>query len=133
MKQNLEDVVNTLNKLISDSEKLRTLRHQYGIASRRIHELKAANALLREQLRELKDNPAVSVQTFNNPLVEPDKSLTLQSSRLDEDGNRFTLKFGMLEDWQEEGLWWRIENGRSLTWSNWDYWVEHYGPFTVVS
>lgn len=133
MKRNLEDVVNTLNKLISDSEKLRTLRHQYGIASRRIHELKAANALLREQLKELKDNPSVSVQTFNNPLVEPDKSLTLQSSRLDEHGNRFLLKFGMLEDWQEEGLWWRIENGRSLTWSNWDYWVEHYGPFTVVS
>ncbi len=128
-------VVAQLNKLIEDSDKYRVLRYQYGIASRRIHELKAANALLREQLKELKDNPVKIAQVFSDPDVEPDRALVLRSSSSYEYLDQpFTIKYGAFS-YSETESWWSFPDSREghYTFADWKYWVNKYGPFTVVS
>lgn len=54
----IDSFIDLYNKNAADAEKFDTLRYQYGIASRKIHELKAENALLRERLREAQQQPA---------------------------------------------------------------------------
>lgn len=126
-----------LNQLLEDSDKYRVLKYQYGIASRKIHELKAVNALLREQLKQVQSDVTDlnKLAAIVDPKLEPEyRKFTLQSSEAKYYGTRLTLKFGVYERWQEgKGEWWHFEDGRNVSHATLRYWVENYGPFIVVS
>jgi hypothetical protein len=141
-------IVDGLSKLFEDSQKLRTLKHQYGIASRKIHDLKAENALLRERLREYEAQP----QPITFPLderiprvySEPEHEqaamgLTLRSARPHYRSDKtFLIKYTVAPNATEYLLsqrrrWWSLdEDGEPDAWGLWQYWQEKYGPFTEV-
>lgn len=135
MKQaHITNTVEDLQKIIDDARKYQQLKHQYGIASQKIYELKCENALLREKLNGREDDPVV---TISEPRVfkvgDPDPAelgLVVRSSQplAPADTDTFLLEYTYFKP--TDSVEWNLVDGYS--WSHWHYWVEHYGPLTEV-
>lgn len=148
----IQQFIDLYNKNAADAEKFDTLKYQYGIASRTIHELKGANALLRENYATLLDeNESLRAQLdqsksiersrvpriFNHPNQESiAMGLVLESTQPRyANGKVFRIKFTVNNKYGliTNNRWWSLApNGEPDSWGEFNYWIENYGPFVEV-
>lgn len=140
---NVKVAVDAIEKRFAELQrKYNLLKHQYGVASRKIYELKCENAFLRAKLKEgssdaintVKINPDAVYGDYN---LEPPHNLILRSSKpywSENDPNQtFIIKYGQYSNLTyNHSQWWYISPNGENAWSDWGSWVLNYGPFTIV-